>query len=386
MLCGNKVDEQCGQDSSMTWQMKSEAERIRLVRGKDKGKPAWHYVLLVDDEETIEKLEEALGGNLNVADYGQLLYSGQGKDPPNEVVEEVHKKYKIDRGVSTMASVKCLVAVDAFRNKHSAGGTRTVFILGSLASLPSADVVFRRSITLSDEDKNTLSKGLALPPDRWTDLDVILTKYAQDENVSIGPQELFTQENEVSCETVLAKLRDFFSSSTDKDGAVIHYFGNGRKFRGDWCFSDGYITFQDLMDVYMETYRGRVLTIVSDCSHSGSWVKQCYEFFEGQGIIPCGHHAVKKGILLKVFTSCRQNDTASVLRFSMQCIFVNKNTGGNINYNIPKKIGKMQQSSGKDFTTMLCGKKVNEECVRDSSIYDMGNGKRESQNLPSKGY
>ena len=91
-----------------------------------------------------------------------------------------------ERGVSTMASVKCLVAVDAFRNKHSAGGTRTVFILGSLASLPSADVVFRRSITLSDEDKNTLSKGLALPPDRWTDLDVILTKYAQDENVSIG--------------------------------------------------------------------------------------------------------------------------------------------------------------------------------------------------------
>ena len=97
MLCGNKVDKQCGQDSSMTWQMKSEAERIRLVRGKDKGKPAWHYVLLVDDEETIEKFEEALGGNLNVADYGQLLYSGQGKDPPNEVVEEVHKKYKIDR-------------------------------------------------------------------------------------------------------------------------------------------------------------------------------------------------------------------------------------------------------------------------------------------------
>ena len=130
------------------------------------------------------------------------------------------------RGVSTMASVKCLIAVDAFQHKHSpdsAGGTRAVFILGSLASLPSEDVVFRRSITLSDEDKNTLSKGLALPPDRWTDLDVILTKYAQDENVSIGPQELFTQENEVSCGTVLAKLRDFFSSSTDKDGGRFQH-------------------------------------------------------------------------------------------------------------------------------------------------------------------
>ena len=73
-----------------------------------------------------------------------------------------------------MASAKCLVAADTFRQKYksdSAGGTRAVFILGSLASLPSEDVVSRESVSLSDEDKNVLSKGLALPPDRWTDLD-----------------------------------------------------------------------------------------------------------------------------------------------------------------------------------------------------------------------
>ena len=108
---------------------------------------------------------------------------------------------------------------------------------------------------------------------------------------------------------------------------MIHYFGNGRKFRGDWCFSDGYITFQDLMDVYMETYRGRVLTVVGDCSHSGSWVKQCYQFMDGQGIIPCGHHAIEKGVLVKVFASCKSHQRANVLGYSLNCMFNDKNVG-----------------------------------------------------------
>ena len=290
-----------------------------------------------------------------------------------------------------MASAKCLVPVDTFRQKYqsdSAGGSRAVFILGSLASLPLEDVVSRRSISLSDEDKTILSKGLALPPDRWTDLDAIVARYAQDETVRLGPQEIFTTGMAISCQTILSKLRDFFRSSTDTDGgkfntipsyilavgimcvyyaAVIHYFGNGRRLRGDWCFSDGYITFQDLMDVYMETYRGRVLTIVCDCSHSGSWVKQGYEFMDGQGIIPCGHHAIQKGVLAKVFASCRPTDRANVLAYSLNCMFHDKNSGSNM-HRVSQKIGQQQMSFGRDFTRMLCGNKVDEQCAQDSSM------------------
>ena len=120
-----------------------------------------------------------------------------------------------------MATAKCLVAADVFSQKHgddAASGTRAAFILGSLAILPSEDVVSREPVTLSDEEKDVLSKSLALPPDRWTDLDVILAKYGQDGEVSVGPQMIFTEENEITCESVLIRLKEFFSTAIDKDG------------------------------------------------------------------------------------------------------------------------------------------------------------------------
>ena len=117
----------------------------------------------------------------------------------------------------------------------------------------------------------------------------------------------------------------------------------------------------------METYRGRVLTVVSDCSHSGNWVRQCYEFMDGQGIIPCGHHAVEKGILIKVYATCRPNQRAAVLSYSLNCMFHDKNSGRNM-HSVSKRISDKQTSFGRDFTEMLCGNKVDEECVKDSSL------------------
>ena len=122
-----------------------------------------------------------------------------------------------------MAS-KCLVPVDIFKNKFyldSAGGTRAAFILGSIAAPPnSTDVVPRRGITLTDEDKGILS-SLALSPDRWTDLEVIIARSKQDEGVSIDIQEISEPGHELSCELVLKKLKDFLRSSVDKDGGNI---------------------------------------------------------------------------------------------------------------------------------------------------------------------
>ena len=147
--------------------------------------------------------------------------------------------------------------------------------------------------------------------------------------------------------------------------AIIHYFGNGRKFRGDWCFKDGYITFKDLMDVYMENYRGHILTVISDCSYSGKWVKACYEFLDEQGIGPCGHCAIEKGVLLKVYSSCTPNQRASTLAFSLRGMFLDKNAGIIKFRTDYYKIGEQQNVFGRDFTTMLCGKKVDEECTLD---------------------
>ena len=57
--------------------------------------------------------------------------------------------------------------------------------------------------------------------------------------------------------------------------AIIHYYGNGQKNTGDWCFKDGFITFRDIADLHMKYGRGRILTVVTDCHSSGRWVSQC---------------------------------------------------------------------------------------------------------------
>ena len=63
-------------------------DRIYLVRGKDKGKQAWHYVL-VEKALLPLFLRRTNGGSLDVADFGLVLTSGWGKDPPEEVRKNI---------------------------------------------------------------------------------------------------------------------------------------------------------------------------------------------------------------------------------------------------------------------------------------------------------
>lgn len=129
-----------------------------------------------------------------------------------------------------MASSKCLVPLDAFRHKYStdsASGTRALFILGSTASLPSEDVAPRRAVTLAEEDTRLLS-SLSLPSDRWTDQDVIVARCKLDSDVSVGPQEIFSDQNELSCDFILKRLGDFMRSSGDKDGGKSLHHHNRR--------------------------------------------------------------------------------------------------------------------------------------------------------------
>ena len=66
------------------------SQRIYLVRGKDRGKPAWYYV-------QVEKvllplfLRRTNGGSLDVADFGLVLKSGWGEDPPENVKKNINE-------------------------------------------------------------------------------------------------------------------------------------------------------------------------------------------------------------------------------------------------------------------------------------------------------
>ena len=89
--CRKKDSEACEIDSTCTWKDRI-INPVYLVRGKDNGKEAWHFVL-VDKEKITDFKEKIKSGNIDVAKYGKVLYSGWGKDPPQEKVDIIDKKY-----------------------------------------------------------------------------------------------------------------------------------------------------------------------------------------------------------------------------------------------------------------------------------------------------
>ena len=77
-------------DVSMGYSEDTE-ERIYLVRGKDRGKPAWHYVL-VDKHVLGLFLKKTKGGSLDVKDFGTVLRSGRGQNPPAGTIDQILKE------------------------------------------------------------------------------------------------------------------------------------------------------------------------------------------------------------------------------------------------------------------------------------------------------
>ena len=99
LRCGVKsIEEACTLLPDQTWQHLEEGERLRLVgRKDDRDRPIWYIILLVDDEETIKKFDETprmcTSGTLYLADYGQVLKSGLGEGPPNDIKDWFERRY-----------------------------------------------------------------------------------------------------------------------------------------------------------------------------------------------------------------------------------------------------------------------------------------------------
>ena len=65
---------------------------VYLVRGKDQSRNPWHYVLIDKSKETAFK-HAIQSGTKEVAKYGKVLYSGWGKNPPEDIVHTVEKEF-----------------------------------------------------------------------------------------------------------------------------------------------------------------------------------------------------------------------------------------------------------------------------------------------------
>ncbi|WFW29744.1 MAG: hypothetical protein LJI21_00225 [Wolbachia endosymbiont of Menacanthus eurysternus] len=71
---------------------RSRSDLVYLVRGKDCGKDAWHYVL-IDKNKKEMFLAKSRTGSMDVTDYGEVICSGWGKDPPQEVIDKINEEF-----------------------------------------------------------------------------------------------------------------------------------------------------------------------------------------------------------------------------------------------------------------------------------------------------
>jgi hypothetical protein len=147
---------------------------------------------------------------------------------------------------------------------------------------------------------------------------------------------------------------------------ALYYIGAGRRGTGDWCFEDGFITFRDIAQLYLRAshnFKGRVLTINSDCSYSGCWVRDCMEFLDEQGVQPCGHKAREKGMVIKVFASCKSKEIPTEYRYPVDGMHNTKSTG-DMSFWTAKQLLETQSTNDIDSSELNCQSgTINEPCT-----------------------
>jgi hypothetical protein len=75
-------------------QKKMQAELIYLVKGIDAGRNAWYYVLV--DRLKVQLFLKALNDEIiHLENYGKILHSAYGDEPPEEVTLSLKEEYGI---------------------------------------------------------------------------------------------------------------------------------------------------------------------------------------------------------------------------------------------------------------------------------------------------
>ncbi|MFT5703261.1 MAG: hypothetical protein ACJAZX_000267 [Rickettsiales bacterium] len=73
---------------------KSKASLIYLVKGVDDSRNAWYYVLV--ERLKLSLFLRALNDDIiHLEDFGEILYSAYGDEPPQEITDKLKKEYGI---------------------------------------------------------------------------------------------------------------------------------------------------------------------------------------------------------------------------------------------------------------------------------------------------
>jgi hypothetical protein len=79
-------------DSQIKNRLKANMGVVYLVRGKDQGRLAWHYVL-VDQDKLSAFLRQLATRSMDVSRYGRILDSGWGQNPPPSNTRAIERAY-----------------------------------------------------------------------------------------------------------------------------------------------------------------------------------------------------------------------------------------------------------------------------------------------------
>ena len=126
---------------------------------------------------------------------------------------------------------------------------------------------------------------------------------------------------------------------------------------GNWCFKDGIISMEDIIQLYQQHFNGRLLTIVSDCCYAGQWVYRLADMLENLKIGACGHQATKAGLALKIISACQHNETAFDTMYAKECVYVEP-TNNLMVFTFQaieiKQCGRFQTPAAIDTTHITC--------------------------------
>ena len=146
--------------------------------------------------------------------------------------------------------------------------------------------------------------------------------------------------------------------------AILYYTGHGEKDTGNWCFKDGVISFNDIFELYINHFKGKSLTITSDCSYSGNWINECSKKLDEMNVPSCGHHTREQGLLFLIFTSCQPNEEATALCYIDTVEY--SEADKSVIFWTSKTLTSGQKTMHTDFRYIHCSKPVNESCEADA--------------------
>lgn len=73
--------------------IQSQGALVRLITGREDEKDVWFYLLL-HSENYPEYQRQVKSGNMdNIRNYGQILFCGTGKEPPEVIRQVIRERY-----------------------------------------------------------------------------------------------------------------------------------------------------------------------------------------------------------------------------------------------------------------------------------------------------